>query len=141
MDKLDIELYNVLSDKTYSEWCLIKIIDRLDVDEVMYVEVNCLNTVITYCNDEFSETEVARWYDDDYFIEIIWHEPTFQDISLKCKEWWWNWIANSNNWLSLSEWDCNIWNGIEYNFTKSLLKQTDSVKRTIIHHFYEPNEE
>lgn len=141
MDKLDIELYDILSDKTYSEWCLIKIIDRLDTDEVMYVKVNCLDTVITYDNNEFSETEVERWYDDDYFIEKIWHEPTFQDISLKCKEWWWNWIANSNNWLSLSEWDYNIWNGIEYDFTKSLLKQTDSVKRTIIHHFYQPNEE
>lgn len=141
MDKLDIELYDILSDKTYSEWCLIKIIDRLDIDEVIYVKVNCLDTVITYYNDEFSKIEVERWYDDDYFIELIWHEPTFQDIALKCNEWSWNWIANSNNWLSLSEWDCNIWNWIEYDFTKKLLKQTDSVKRAIIHHFYTPNEE
>lgn len=37
MDKLDIQLYDILSDKTYSEWCLIEIIDRLDTDETMYV--------------------------------------------------------------------------------------------------------
>lgn len=147
MNKLDIELYDILSDKTYSEWCLIKIIDRMNTEKsiywmylVGYAKVESNQTFLFHW-DEFSKTEVERWYDDDFFFEIIWHEPTFQDIALKCNEWWWNWIANSNNWLSLSEWDCNIWNWIEYDFTKKLLKQTDSVKRTIIHHFYTPNEE
>lgn len=140
MNKLDIELYDILSDKTYSEWCRMKIIDRI-TGEIMFVRVDCIDRFHSYYNDEFSKTDAELWYDDDFFFEIIWHEPTFQDIAIKCKEWWWNWIANSNNWLSLSEWDCNIWNWIEYDFTKRLLEQTDSVKRTIIHHFYTPNEE
>lgn len=139
MNKLDIELYDILSDKTYSEWCLIKIIDKNNINEVTYSKVWSDLIFYAEANYELSERDIEKW-DEFYYLEIIWHEPTFQDIALKCNEWWWNWIANSNNWLSLSEWDCNIWK-IEYDFTKSLLKQTDSVKRTIIHHFYTPNEE
>lgn len=140
MNKLDIELYDILSDKTYSEWCLIKVIDKEDIKEVTYSKVWWDLVFYTEADYELSERDIEKW-DEFYYLEIIWHEPTFQDIAIKCNEWWWNWIANSNNWLSLSEWDCNIWNWIEYDFTKSLIKQTDSVKRTIIHHFYTPNEE
>ena len=138
MNELDIELYDILSDKTYSEWCLIKIIDKININEVTYTKVWFDLVFYAEANYELSERDIEKW-DEFYYSEIIWHEPTIQDIFIKCDEWCWNWVANSNNWISFSEWDCNIWNGIEYDFTKSLLKQTDSVKRIIIHYFYQPN--
>jgi len=138
MDKLDLELYEILSDKTISDLCVVEICDRTTL-EIWYATIS--GNVFYYDSDEFLVKDEEAWSDDDYFFKIIGYEPTIQDIFKKCDEWCWNWIANSNNWLAFSEWDCNIWNWIEYDFKKKLINQTDSVKKTIIHYFYQPNEE
>ena len=137
MDKLDLELYDIFSDKTISDWCAVEICDRTTL-EIWYATIS--GNVFFYNSDEFLVKDEEAWSDDDYFFKIIGHEPQIHDLFRIADDMEWEWILSDFNLTFYITWN-KLWWDIEYNPTVSLLKQEYWVKRHIIDKFYIPNEE
>lgn len=129
MNNIDKKLYEVFSDKTLSEGCLIK-------------HYHSYNPEIEW-EEQFSKIKEVRWkwieiewWKQVSWYEVIWHIPTIIDIFIKAKEKNWTIGINTKD----IDYTITIYSdipsqSIKYNTCKSLLEQIEETKTSLINIF------
>ena len=132
MNEIDKALYELFAEKALSEGCRLFYENR----EAIIFWNKWVNFLISY-KIQWKEFESYVWEVSEYFLkkdcEIIWHEPQLHDVFRVAKEKKICLLTVSWYVLSYVKDGKNIVHS--YDWTLSLMNQTDETKQSIINLF------